>query len=553
MDIQPQAAGSDKSADISISTEKADEVVSDASSEQGLKIQVIPPAPPLPPAITETQARTDTRTGWIYLLRKGELITQMQKFNLDTTGTVEELRRRLVQFIREGRATPLPSPNPPEFLSVNLPMVSSTTPSSTTSETHLEVEQTNKSIYTACLLPTTPLELSEGPRPKPSTSVSLPKTLLSESPRHFFPTTNQYEPSLSMTLPGLQQAHNIGPGTFVTTTSNPGIPNVPTMTRILGVSSPYLVPQVNNTGLRNVSTSPEKPLAFQPNLISPVHHSPQVNNPTPLKPHKWNIHFDGTHDPVTFLERLEEICVAENILPDRLLPHIPDLLQGEAALWFRNNKHNWTRWTEFRTAFRDFYFPVNYEVELEAEIARRRQRRGEPISRYITELQTLIRRHGNMNAQTELNWLYRNLLPDYRQYIRRTDFHDTASFTKVAREYEILQAEVLEAQQPSPTYNSRPPIPRMNRTELGGQPRPATGPPSSPHLPRGPSNPTVSNANPMNYPTTGIRNSEITCWRCGQTGHLRGTCPNPRKLFCSRCGKTGVLSRNCPCPKTQGN
>jgi len=206
---------------------------------------------------------------------------------------------------------------------------------------------------------------------------------------------------------------------------------------------PILTSQNSHIPL-NVSTSHTPAICNDipfSNSYAPVFH-PQQHNPPALKPHKWNLSFNGTQDPVTFLERLEEICEAENISPNRLLPYIPDLLRGEAAMWFRNNKYNWRSWREFRIAFREFYFPVNYEVDLEAQISRRLQKPNEPTSRYITELQTLIRRHGNIDAQTELNWLYRNLLPEFRQYIRRNDFQDTASFCKLARKFEILHKEV---------------------------------------------------------------------------------------------------------------
>jgi len=39
------------------------------------------------------------------------------------------------------------------------------------------------------------------------------------------------------------------------------------------------------------------------------------------------------------------------------------------------------------------------------------------------------------------------------------------------------------------------------------------------------------------------------CWRCGQSGHGRGSCRRPTLLFCSRCGRVGVLSRECACSR----
>ncbi|KAJ8910920.1 hypothetical protein NQ315_014254 [Exocentrus adspersus] len=50
----------------------------------------------------------DLRLSWIYKLRKDEIDAELEKFRLDLTGTVEEKKRRLVRFIREGCASPRP-------------------------------------------------------------------------------------------------------------------------------------------------------------------------------------------------------------------------------------------------------------------------------------------------------------------------------------------------------------------------------------------------------------------------------------------------------------
>lgn len=39
------------------------------------------------------------KVGWIYKLKKEKLITELQKLELDTNGTVDTLRARMVQFV----------------------------------------------------------------------------------------------------------------------------------------------------------------------------------------------------------------------------------------------------------------------------------------------------------------------------------------------------------------------------------------------------------------------------------------------------------------------
>lgn len=330
---------------------------------------------------------TEARVSWIYQLKKDELINELTKFGLDTSGTTDILRKRLSNFIKSGAATPAPSTQ----------------------------------IFTF---------------PVPATSDS--------QPRNPIPT-----PAITV------QGQDI-PVTHVT---------------------------------------------------------------APLKIHKWNIQFNGRTDPVAFIERLEEICTAEGIVLDRLLPSMPELLQGEASLWYRNNRKNWHTWDEFLQNFRSFYFPINYAADLEIEISRRLQRPNESPHRYITDMQTLIRRHGNMSPEQELQWLYRNLLPEYRQYIRKTDFTDVVTLSRIIREVELLLTELRAV----PSYPSRPAGISVTNT---------------------------STRNPRTPGPSFQQNHQI-CWKCGQPGHFRSECRGTARLFCSRCGKNGIMSRDCPCNRSE--
>jgi hypothetical protein len=77
----------------------------------------------------------------------------------------------------------------------------------------------------------------------------------------------------------------------------------------------------------------------------------------PVRVQDWRVTFNGKGDPVAFLERVEELCDSDGVDADQLLPHLPGLLQGEAAAWFRNNRQRWCDWKGFVTDFRLFYFP----------------------------------------------------------------------------------------------------------------------------------------------------------------------------------------------------
>lgn len=79
---------------------------------------------------------------------------------------------------------------------------------------------------------------------------------------------------------------------------------------------------------------------------------------------KWNLRFDGDHHPVSFIERLNELAESYEIPPDLLLKALPELLKGDALLWFRNNKSQWSTYTDFMNNFAENYFPQTIEENL---------------------------------------------------------------------------------------------------------------------------------------------------------------------------------------------
>ncbi|KAJ8949782.1 hypothetical protein NQ314_008109 [Rhamnusium bicolor] len=255
-----------------------------------------------------------------------------------------------------------------------------------------------------------------------------------------------------------------------------------------------------------------------------------------------------------FLERLDEICSYTNIRQEQLLPVLPELLQGPALLWYRNNKSHWDTWAKFTRDFRTFCFSVNYLENLEADISRRLQKQDEPATNYLTDLQTLVRRHGDLNPEQELRWLYRNLLPHYRQYIRRNDFTDVSSLSAKIKGFELLRQEVrqvYDGREPIPRRNtirrfenrsseqysvpprqteSRPvierPVPMPRNTRLPVTPRE-----EPPNIVRQQDTPTAPQTAPRTYrsaepsenrqSTTAAAYDRNICWRCGRTGHFR--------------------------------
>jgi hypothetical protein len=83
------------------------------------------------------------------------------------------------------------------------------------------------------------------------------------------------------------------------------VPSVPVLTQVPAPSAPVLTPERSSR---------------------------------PVKGQDWRVTFNGKGDPVAFLKRVEELCKSDGVDADQLLPHLPGLLQVEAAALCRNNR-----------------------------------------------------------------------------------------------------------------------------------------------------------------------------------------------------------------------
>lgn len=244
-----------------------------------------------------------------------------------------------------------------------------------------------------------------------------------------------------------------------------------------------------------------------PQLSMSLPPSAELLNTDPTKSinqiRKWGVSFNG-RDPINFLERVEELRHAYGYDTNQLFASLPELLRGDVLLWYRNNRTQWLCWQDFLNDFHDQFVPYRYQNQLERQIRERLQRQTEPFTKYAADLQTLMRRFGNLSRQEQLDRLYDNMHPDYKLYVRRQDIQSIARLRQQAIEFETIRAEQTL---------------RVHRT--------------------------VDAASEPTRNIAAVYNRTDCCWRCKQRGHTRFACPNVPKKFCSQCGKDGRLTRDC--------
>ncbi|KAG5864980.1 hypothetical protein JTB14_015263 [Gonioctena quinquepunctata] len=153
-------------------------------------------------------------------------------------------------------------------------------------------------------------------------------------------------------------------------------------------------------------------------------------------------------------------------------------------------------------------YPVHYQEDLELEISRRIQRSSESAIDYIIDLQTLIRRHGGLTAEQETLRLYRNLLPKFRQYIRRSDFWNTPSLVSKIMECEILLEELRKDDGAS--------TPARYTASFNRNHSSTSIPQNGSSSPRDPSRTPPLKSGEQYRGGSRNRPSDSRCWKCGE-------------------------------------
>ncbi|XP_061706266.1 uncharacterized protein LOC133517122 [Cydia pomonella] len=265
---------------------------------------------------------------------------------------------------------------------------------------------------------------------------------------------------------------------------------------------------------------------------------------------EWSVSFKGYGKPEEFLERLQELITASGIEKEDILPALPRILQGKALAWYRNNVESFKDWDSFLSLFKLYYYPSNYEEDLIVKIAARKQRFGESFVDYVTDLQTLMRRYGNLTEKEKLHRIHENMSKNYKLYIKKTDFKDLTDLVKLAADYESILTPVYSWRQVTQGTEELPEGCSYHEQgdEILETSQQCTSARDRQHWQQGSGAGQGASERTKIHPNY---DPKICCWSCGRPGHDTAQCRSRQRIFCSTCGTLGILSKNC-CKRNNG-
>lgn len=583
---------------ISVATNVTSSMVTEAittTSATQLTLPLI--VPPSGTATKRSPTESDPRVAWLYLLRKQELQTEMGKFQLDTEGTLDQLRARFVSFLRMGNSNrPSPTPRPP---------------GEATDSAHFAYEEKESASFRSNNEFGDQERLSSSAHSKPRTleEISIREMLGLQPTATFrevqeklfsFQRTRSTDPVMPVasetSQPPLRDHSSYGNPSEKGFLPQPCIP-----TKILEDMHP-MPASANPTYVTSATSFSRYPQGFIYGNVDthvPSEHRPrgfyqppQNDIPDNRAQHdvahicslvrKWNLRFDGDKDPVSFIERLQELSESYDVNSDLLLKALPELFIGEAIFWFRNNKTGWTTFNEFLDSFKEQYLPPDYLRKLDDEIIRRTQGEREAVKKYVVALTTLMRRRGTFSKDQMLNRLYSNLRPEYKLTIRRELFQSVSELIRLAEGYESYLRErqqyrpppnPAQSLVPETAYSSKPCSARnvqinalretkdwASERDLSSfhiqEAKPTSKPPRSyeqvtknrlTYIDKPGYNDYGNVEHPQHKLQKNGKPTTPTCWNCEKLGHRYRDCRLPKKLKCFNCKKEGIRTVECPC------
>lgn len=268
---------------------------------------------------------------------------------------------------------------------------------------------------------------------------------------------------------------------------------------------------------------------------------------------KWNIHFNGSQDPRSFLDRVEDLRRADGVADDKLLNSAARLFVGQALIWFRAVRSTITTWSQLRTLLLDDFSVADYDYKLLGEIRLRTQGAEEPLHIYFSIMKCMFDRLRKPLPETEqLDILLRNIRPFYSQqlaFVRVTTVDDLLKKCKVV---EVTRQRCSDFSEPDNKKFS------VLTSEFLYKPK-SRACSSVSSLPQAEnfSAPTEVRKGGDNTDNNSVRVASVStvqklCFKCGKPNHNFRSCRKNDKNVCYACGKAGHFIKDCPVKKTSG-
>jgi hypothetical protein len=312
---------------------------------------------------------------------------------------------------------------------------------------------------------------------------------------------------------------------------------------------------------------------FEPSSHTPINNNPNNNSmadPTLLARARKaryddlpNFSGHSSEDAERFLKGIKNISKAPDNSADPLfLEIVRGKLTQNAGSWFDDNESQFTKWSDFETAFRNRYFSTTIISTKFDKLSQRKQQYDESITTYFDDIITLCREvDPKMPDAIIIQHLMKGINPEFRKELtrRQTTISTLSEFLKIAKLEQDLHDTFSQVQDTTiqsevhPMYYLSSQVNQMS--SHNNQKYRRQQPTSRNQNYRSTTNatrtiPTYKQTSSHVPETTLERNRQTqyrSCKICGKQNHRSIDCNKKQSSGCYNCGKQHSV-RDCPDP-----
>lgn len=174
---------------------------------------------------------------------------------------------------------------------------------------------------------------------------------------------------------------------------------------------------------------------------------------------KWSVRYNGDSCALGFIGRVEQLCEVNELPLDIKSRIIMKLLSGQVTIWYRNSKHSWTGWQEFKQEFLKFFLHTRYLERLDNKVRQTLQLEGEKFKDYALRLQDMMR-HLNYTIRQQLERICRNSRREYQLFFGNMVCENLNEMISLGERFEDISAPTMASPPRETSCPSR--VPRVN-------------------------------------------------------------------------------------------
>lgn len=236
-----------------------------------------------------------------------------------------------------------------------------------------------------------------------------------------------------------------------------------------------------------------------------------------------------------FLRQCEDVMLSFRMRDEDKMYAVGNLMKGRAETWLTGKRGKFKTFEEMKDALRQWHLPDDHEFRLKSSLRSKKQKVGERLSDYISDILAL-----NMDLQEPLeeeeivkciimnmNFKYKGLIGrDCKNFTTITELENAGKHAS-----EVLDEEEAYKSKSKNFYASGTRGKVAAMSEISEEDKP-------------PDKEADVDAFEKDHSKW---KAEMKCHNCEKFGHFWRECPSARRVFCKACGKKGVDEKICAC------